>query len=854
MSPTEQTVEQPLLLIIDDDPAIRILVGEALTPHGFVVETAQSGERGLVVYEQVHPEIILLDINMPGIDGIEVCRIIRALPQGQHVPILILTGSDDTRSIEEAYQAGASDFITKPINWPVLIHHVRYMLRAAQALSNQYNDIRLQALLSSLMALKCESFDSLEEMARQTLNLIALEPLVQSFSRSCALYLMNDEGLMFIGQTDPGLTHYPERIEGLPAQSLVAGNGFTPWQALSLIEADRLLGVLLYTPTTDNGAGTRIFNSIAEKLTHLLLRIQSELEIRLTASVFANTLDGIAITDARGVLLRVNSAFEAITGFAAKDVLGKNISILKSGKQDKLFYRSLWNSLQKTGKWQGEIWNRRKNGEIYPEWLSITAIADAQGNFAQYIAVFADISNQKAQEQEIRKLAYFDDLTGLANRTLLNDRLRIALAQSERTDDSVALLFIDLDRFKNINDTLGHSVGDQLLMAVAERLKNMFREADTVARQGGDEFIVLLTNLGGDKSVAELHTARVAEQVRKVLASPIHLAQHELTVTGSIGIAFYPHDAATGNDLIKHADTAMYVAKEKGRNRFKLFHPSMAERERQRFTLETLLKKAIENGEFELHYQPQVDTHLKSVIGAECLIRWNNDQLGWVSPMDFIPLAEETGLIHDIGDWVLATACERLRHWEETQVPFKKTCRYLAVNVSPRQFVKKDFAQRLRHIILSSGLQDLSMLELELTEGCLMHHSYESIKTLAQLRNIGVRISIDDFGTGYSNLSYLRNFPLDTLKVDQSFVRDCIVDSKSQAIVKAIISMADGLGLSTIAEGVENPGQLTFLQNLGCRVFQGYLFSKPIAIDEFEAFLNESNSLLAKQGKRIKTL
>lgn len=845
MSPTDRIAEQPLLLIIDDDPAIRILVGEALAPHGFTVESAESGERGLVVYEEAHPDIILLDINMPGIDGIEVCRTIRTLPQGRHVPILILTGSDETQSIDEAYQAGASDFITKPINWPVLIHHVRYMLRAGQAITDQYNDIRLQALLGSLMALKCGSFDSLEEMAGQTINVIASEPLVQSFSRSCALYLMNDEALMLAGQTDPGLTHYPERINGLPTQSLVAG--FTQWQSLSLIEADRLLGVLIYTPSTDNGAGTRIFKRIAEKLTLLLARIQSELEIRLTASVFANTLDGIAITDAQGVLLRVNSAFEAITGYASKDVMGKKINILKSGKQDELFYRSLWNGLQKTGKWQGEIWNKRKNGEIYPEWLSITAIANSQGHVAQYIAVFTDISNQKAQEQEIRKLAYFDDLTGLANRTLLSDRLRIALAQSDRTGDSVALLFIDLDRFKNINDTLGHSVGDQLLMTIAVRLKKMFREADTVARQGGDEFIVLLTNLRGEKSDAELHTAQVAEHVRKVLASPIHLAHHELTVSGSIGIAFYPHDAETGNDLIKHADTAMYVAKEKGRNRFKLFHPSMAERERQRFTLETLLKKAIENAEFELHYQPQIDTSLKSVIGAECLIRWTNDQLGSVSPMDFIPLAEETGLIHDIGDWVLATACERLRQWEESHASLNKTCRYLAVNVSPRQFAKKDFAQRLRHIILSSGLQDLSMLELELTEGCLMHHSYESINNLVQLRNIGVRISIDDFGTGYSNLSYLRNFPLDTLKVDQSFVRDCIADSKSRAIVKAIISMADGLGLSTIAEGVENHEQLTFLQNLGCRVFQGYLFSKPVAIDEFEAFLNKPISVLANE-------
>lgn len=854
MSLAACATEQPLLLIIDDDPVMRILVREALMPYGFTVKQAESGELGLLAYQEINPDIILLDINMPGIDGIETCRRIRALPQGMLVPILIFTSSDDTQTIHEAYQAGATDFITKPINWPVLIHHVRYMLRAGQAITAQHNDIRLQSLLSSLMELKCRSFDTMDGMAEQAIRVIAAEPLIQSCCCSCAIYLMSNEVLTLAAQTDPGVTDYPEVLNEMPGHSFSYDDDRRQWQSLPLIEANQVLGVLLFAQLPKKAAGvsaSRFFSAIAEKLSQLLARSRVELETQLTASVFANTLDGIAITDAQGVLLRVNGAFEQITGYSAREVVGKKISLLKSGKQDALFYRSLWNGLLKNGKWQGEIWNRRKNGAIFPEWLSISAITDVRGRVNQYIAVFTDISNQKEQEQKIRKLAYFDGLTGLANRTLLQDHLQLALAQADRSADSVALLFIDLDRFKNINDTLGHALGDQLLVTVAERLKGMFRDADTVARQGGDEFIVLLTNLAKDESIAEHDAARVAEHVRKRLSEPVHLAHHELTVSGSIGIALYPHDASNGNDLIKHADTAMYAAKAKGRNRFKLFHPSMAEKERQRFTLENLLKKAVENGEFELYYQPQVDIERSAVIGAECLIRWTNEKLGAVPPMDFILLAEETGLIHDIGEWVLATACARLSSWEQSGQSLNNACRYLAVNVSPRQFAQKDFAQRVRRIILSSGLKNLARLELELTEGCLMHHSYESIKTLAQLRDIGVRISIDDFGTGYSSLSYLRNFPLDTLKIDQSFVRDCIDDGKSRAIVKAIISMADGLGLSTIAEGVENDEQLAFLQNHGCRVFQGYLFSKPLVIDEFEQLLN--NKVWGDKKRRLQT-
>ncbi|GAB4259132.1 MAG: hypothetical protein Kow0065_09040 [Methylomicrobium sp.] len=828
---------EPCLLVVDDDPVIRLLVCESLACHGFAIEQADCGERALTIFNEVRPDIILLDINMPGIDGIETCRRIRALPQGQWVPILILTASEDTRSINDAYQAGATDFITKPINWPVLIHHVRYMLRAGQAIIDQHNDVQMQQLAAALSELYGQNFNSMVAMTERAMSVLISDRLMTTCCKSCAIYLRNGDELIFAVDSEPGLSEYP-RVIAVRENVALWGEGALVLQPLAV--SGVLHGALLFQfddhccppPMAD-----KLLGIVAEKIAQLIVRIQAELETRLAAEVFENSFDGIAITDAEGTLLRVNRVFEQITGYALQEVLGKNIGILKSGKQDKLFYRSFWEGLLKTGKWQGEIWNRRKNGEIYPEWLSVSAIRGADGKVCQYIAVFSDISKQKEQEKRIRTLAYYDDLTGLANRTLLNDHLQLALAQSDRTFDSVALLFIDLDRFKNINDTLGHSVGDRLLAVVAERLKGMFRNADTVARQGGDEFIVLLTNLPRDKEAAEQHALRVAEHVRKNILAPIHLVPHELTVSGSIGIAFYPHDASTGSDLIKHADTAMYAAKEKGRNRFKLFHPSMAEKERQRFTMETLLKKALENGEFELYCQPQYDIETMTIIGGECLLRWTNEKLGMVSPMEFIPLAEETGLIQDIGAWVLATACAKLSHWERSGSATRRSCRYLAVNVSPLQFARKDFVQRLKKIILSSGLNDLSMLELELTEGCLMHHSFESIKTLIQLRGMGVRISIDDFGTGYSNLSYLRHFSLDTLKIDQSFVRDCIDDDSTRAIVKAIISMSDGLGLSTIAEGIENKEQLHYLNNLGCRVFQGYLFSKPIPMGEFEALL-----------------
>lgn len=437
-------------------------------------------------------------------------------------------------------------------------------------------------------------------------------------------------------------------------------------------------------------------------------------------------------------------------------------------------------------------------------------------------------------------MAYYDELTGLANRSLLNDHIELALAQSVRGSKSAALLFIDLDRFKSINETLGHAFGDSLLKEVADRLNKLFGNGDTFSRQGGDEFMALLTDLPLVQCEAEQAALAVAEKVLAEISQPLHIDSHEIVLSASIGAALFPHHAKNQIDLVKFADVAMYAAKESGRNACQLFMPDLARKEQKRFTMERKLRQALDNGEFVLYYQPQLSAPPSAsgagvLVGAECLIRWQSPEQGMVPPLDFILIAEECGLIGPIGDEVLAMACRRLRIWEQNRQDGRADYCHLAVNVSPKQLSKYDFVERVKAIIVDTGLNDVTKLELEVTESALLHNTADAIEKLKRIRDMGIRVAVDDFGTGYSSLSYLKNFPLDVLKIDQTFVRECLTDYKSRALVQAIIAMADGLGLETVAEGIESRQQMAFLDKLGCRVFQGYLFSKPVPIEVFEA-------------------
>ncbi len=545
--------------------------------------------------------------------------------------------------------------------------------------------------------------------------------------------------------------------------------------------------------------------------------------------IFESTIEGILITDTEGMIQSVNPAFSLITGYSAIETIGQTPAMLKSDRHDADFYHAMWQKLVDKGQWEGEVWNRRKNGEIYPQWLTLTAINDKEGNTSQYVGLFNDITEQKKNEEQIRHQAYHDFLTGLPNRLLFNDRLKQAMALSQRMNEQLAIMFIDLDRFKNINDSLGHGVGDQLLQAMAKRLKLCTREEDSVARMGGDEFTVMLPRIN--------HLSDVAQVARKVLdglSQPFNIKGHELVVTASIGISLYPVDGKLPEVLMKNSDSAMYRAKELGKNKYQFYSAEMNADAVAHLTLETELRHALEHNEFCLHYQPQIDISSGNLVGFESLIRWQHPDHGLIPPGKFIPMLEETGLIVPVGEWVLHEACQQNQHWRQSGLlPVR-----IAVNFSSHQFREKNIHQLVATALADTGLS-ADGLEAEITEGVLMDDVDASRHTLEQLQDMGVAIAIDDFGTGYSSLSYLKQFTVDMLKIDQSFVRDITCNPQDVEIVTSIITMAHGLELGVIAEGVETDEQLQCLTDLGCDQVQGYLTGRPLEKHQAEKLLEE---------------
>ena len=562
-------------------------------------------------------------------------------------------------------------------------------------------------------------------------------------------------------------------------------------------------------------------------------RIQSENALRIAATAFESQ-EGIMVTDAKNIILRVNQAFTRITGYTAEESVGQTPRLLSSGRQDKFFYGALWECLNRTGAWEGEIWNRRKNGEIYPEHLTITVVKDANGIITNYVATLTDITTSKAASDEIKNLAFYDPLTRLPNRRLLMDRLNQALAASTRSGLSGAVLFLDLDHFKTLNDTLGHDVGDLLLQQVASRLNNCVREGDTVARIGGDEFVILLEDLNELMVEAAAQAEVIAQKILASLSQSYQLAAHKYHITPSIGVTLFSSHNQSQEDLLKHADIAMYQAKKAGRNTMRFFDPDMQEAINVRADLERELHRALEDKQFKLYYQIQVN-HLGRPLGAETLIRWIHPERGLVSPLQFIPLAEETGLIIPIGQWVLDTACAQLKAWQQSELTRNLT---LSVNVSAKQFCQADFVKNVQSAFQRYAIEPGS-LKLELTESLLLENTGDIIVSMIALESIGVQFSLDDFGTGYSSLQYLKMLPLNQLKIDQSFVRDIAKDSSDRSIVRTIIAMAKSLGFEVIAEGVETEEQRILLLNQGCKCFQGYLFGRPVPIGEFESTLRK---------------
>ncbi|OIR10765.1 cyclic di-GMP phosphodiesterase Gmr [mine drainage metagenome] len=558
----------------------------------------------------------------------------------------------------------------------------------------------------------------------------------------------------------------------------------------------------------------------------------------LLEKVFESSHSGVMITDAEGRIVEVNPAFTRITGYASEDVYGRNPNLLASGRHDHEFYREMWDDIKTSGHWEGEIWNRRKNGEVYPGWLNINPVRDANGALLHYVGMFSDISKRKEAEAQIHQLAFYDPLTDLPNRRLLIERLQQAFAFGMRSGQHGAVLFLDLDNFKALNDTRGHDVGDQLLTEVAKRLNKCVRDGDTVARLGGDEFVVVLESLSSapDDAAAQADTA--AEKIRDELSRPYLLADHTCHTTPSIGVVLFRGQQQSLDEVMKFADTAMYQAKTAGRNTIRFYDPVMQAAVEARAELEEDLRHALELRQLLLFYQIQMDNR-NHPIGAEVLLRWQHPGRGLISPAQFIPLAEETGLIIPVGLWVLQTACAQLKTWQGDERARNLT---LAVNVSAKQFRHPDFVVQVQRTLAESGAKP-GLLKLELTESIVLEDVEDAIAKMRELKEAGVSFSMDDFGTGYSSLQYLKRLPLDQIKIDQSFVRDIVTDSNGAAIVQTIIAMGEMLGLNVIAEGVETEAQREFLDLRGCHAFQGFLYGRPAPLQDFEARLREESDV-----------
>ncbi|MEO5375846.1 MAG: EAL domain-containing protein [Alphaproteobacteria bacterium] len=681
MSPA--TTEKPLILLVDDMPSnLHVLVESLRDDYSLKITT--SGAEALKLAEtEKRPHLILLDMMMPEMSGVDVLRHLRRNPGTRDIPVIFVSADTSEQSQIDSLDLGADDYLTKPVVRAVLLARVR----------------------------------------------------------------------------------------------------------------------------------------------NLLLRKQTEAQLRLASHVFHHSGEAILITDSNNRIVEVNPSFTRLTGYSAEEVRGQDPRILRSNHHGAEFYQDMWAHLTDGGNWRGEIFNRRKGGEIHLAWLSISVVRDAADRLSHYVAIYSDISQLHDQRQQLRHQAHHDALTGLPNRTLLLDRIAQAIRLAERGRHGVALLFLDLDRFKVVNDSLGHEAGDELLREVARRISETVRASDTVARLGGDEFVVLMPDCGEPADVAQ-----VAEKVVVALQTPFVLAGTEAHIGASIGISLYPTDGSDPHILMKQADTAMYAAKENGRNGYRFFAPVMENVATERLLLETGLHHAMERNELVVHYQPKVSLLDSRMTGMEALVRWNHPTLGLLPPDRFIPMAEETGLIIPLGEWVLAAVCRQIVAWREGGHHFGP----VAINVSARQLLKPDFVERLSTIIAGEGIEPTA-IELELTETTIMSDPDRAVIIFKRLSDIGVKLHLDDFGTGHSNLSYLRHLPVRTLKIDGSFIQNMLTAEGSTELISSVIQLATAFGMDVVAECVETEGQATILRAMGCSLAQGYLYSTALPADELAA-------------------
>jgi len=696
MPDPQRVSRRPVILVVDDDQLIRVLLQDALSAAGFDAQLAADGESALRSFPTLQPDLVLLDLIMPGKDGCATCREIRTLPEGEYIPVMMMTSLDNADSIHRAFDAGATDFIAKPLNPELLVHRVRYMLRASQ------------------------------NMKRLAENQARLEMLKVA-------------------------------VDNLPI--------------------------------------------------------------------------GITFSDVEGVIIYSNPAEARMHGYEVSELIGKEARKFSTSDRSRPITAE---QLKELGVWRRESVNVRRNGEEFAAQLTSISVRDDEARYLGIITTCEDISYRKAAEQKIHQLAYYDIVTGLPNRGMFLERLHQSLAQAQRDRDKVNLIFLDLDNFKDVNDTQGHDVGDKLLRSVAERLAACMRDSDVLARLGGDEFVVVCPSVATQDSVAT-----VVQRIMAIFVEPFEIDGLQLYTSASIGISVYPDDSQDASTLFRCADTAMYQAKNDGRAQFRFFSAELNQKIAQRVALENSLRKGLERQEFFLHYQPLWDVKTSTMAGVEVLLRWQSFDYGLMLPSTFISLLEDSGLINSVGEWVLRTACTQLREWNSQEQRVLK----MAVNVSGKQLKHPKFLEMLTAIIQETGI-DATNLELEFTESVIMDNVENTVEIFHQLKAMGIQLSIDDFGTGYSSLNYLKHFPVDRIKIDRSFVTDVNHNQSDAAIIEAIISMAQSLSLRVVAEGVENSDQLHSLARLGCDEVQGFYLAMPMHAESL------AENLGKKHGKQ----
>jgi len=797
-----------LILIVDDDEAARLMMAATLVGAGFEVLEAADCASARVHFNNYNVDMVLLDVLLPDGDGFSVCREFRKLSKGRSLPIAMVTGLDDVESIRIGYQCGATDFITKPVSWGTLPYRIHYILRASRAIEDlSVSESKTRALLSAIP-------DIIMRIHRDG-RLLDLQVGSYMFEMEEWFYL--PEGEVF--------GHLPDAVNEMLSPSISAVLQGASMQLLEF-EWSQNPDLVRYWEARITPRNSDEVLMVVREITQ---RKKQDTQLRLWSRVFEGSNEAIVITDENFAIVSVNKTYEKIMGFTEKDVLGVNALDVVTSLHSHTFVRSILFTINEKSQWQGEMVGRRKNGEEFPCWVSVGITTNKEGATENYIVIFNDITEHKNSRKQLDYLAHYDSLTGLPNRNLLKDRLDMAVTIARRQKELLGVMFIDLDRFKNINDSLGHAAGDKLLKEAATRLTSIIRTGDTVSRLGGDEFVVLFPNIRDASNLAEL-----AIKLCDVLRAPYLIDGISMHVSASVGIAMYPNDGDNSTTLIKNADAAMYLAKEKGRNNYQFYMPALNARTLDRLKLEGDLRQAIEQGGFELHYQPQVITDTGNIWGAEALVRWRHPVRGLIPPMDFIPLAEESGLIIPLGKWVMAEAARQVTHWRKQGYPNL----VVSVNISALQFRQTDFLEQTLLLFESLGA-DPASVELELTESILMGDMDASIIVLEGLRRLGFRIAIDDFGTGYSSLNYLRRLPVNVLKIDQSFVRDMLKETASLAIVDSIITLAKALGKETIAEGVETEEEFKLLCDHDCHIVQGYYFSKPLMVANFETWIAE---------------